>query len=172
MQSGLFVRVLSETEEYRLKRQVRGRDLYAVRRAQIILASARGIGVQAISPQVGYSEAMIRNVIHAFNQRGLEGLVKGSNRPKTAAPLLGEEQCQRLQHLLHQSPRTFDKNSSLWTLVLLAEVAYEQGLTPHVVSDETIRRALKRLEVKWKRAKHWITSPDPNYERKKSGGNV
>ena len=35
------------------------------------------------------------------------------------------------------------------------------------VSDETIRQTLLRLGVKWKRAKHWITSPDPGYERKK-----
>ena len=35
------------------------------------------------------------------------------------------------------------------------------------VSDETIRQALLRLGVGWKRAKTWITSPDPSYLRKK-----
>ncbi len=35
------------------------------------------------------------------------------------------------------------------------------------VSIETIRFALKRLRVGWQRAKHWITSPDPAYVRKK-----
>lgn len=35
------------------------------------------------------------------------------------------------------------------------------------VSIETIRLALKRLGVGWQRAKHWITSPDPEYMRKK-----
>ena len=33
---------------------------------------------------------------------------------------------------------------------------------------ETIRNALAQLNVRWKRAKHWITSPDPAYARKKS----
>ena len=35
--------------------------------------------------------------------------------------------------------------------------------------DETwwTRLALKRLGVGWKRAKHWLTSPDPEYARKK-----
>jgi hypothetical protein len=35
------------------------------------------------------------------------------------------------------------------------------------ISGETIRNALALLGVRWKRAKHWITSPDPDYVRKK-----
>ena len=42
-----------------------------------------------------------------------------------------------------------------------------EGITARLVSDETIRQALKRLGVGWKRAKTWITSPDPAYLRKK-----
>ena len=38
------------------------------------------------------------------------------------------------------------------------------------VSGETIRATLSRLlGVRWMRAKRWITSPDPLYERKKEG---
>jgi hypothetical protein len=40
------------------------------------------------------------------------------------------------------------------------------------MSDETIRRALQRLRTHGKRAKHWITSPDPSYARKKRGAIV
>jgi hypothetical protein len=47
-------------------------------------------------------------------------------------------------------------------------VSFAQGLTPRLVSDEAIRVALRRLGVTWKRAKHWITSPDPAYARKKT----
>jgi hypothetical protein len=46
-------------------------------------------------------------------------------------------------------------------------VSFEQGLSAQQVSGETIRQTLLRLGVKWKRAKHWITSPDPEYTRKK-----
>ena len=68
---------------------------------------------------------------------------------------------------MHQSPRTFGKPTSRGTLHLAAEVSCAQGLTPRLVSDETIRLALRRLGVAWKRAKQWITSPDPEYARKK-----
>ena len=53
--------------------------------------------------------------------------------------------CEALRALLHQSPRTFGKPTSRWTLALAAEVSFAQGLTPRLVSDETIRVALRRL---------------------------
>src|SRR4029453_13642487 len=141
------------------------------RRAQYLLASANGQKPQAIAKTYGGCEQNVRNVIRAFNATGLDCLAPRSPRPKSTKPLLSEAQLARLQHILHQSPRTFSKNKSTWTQALLAEVSYEQGLTEQPVSDETIRRALGRLGAHWKRAKHWITSPDPAYARKKSGGN-
>jgi hypothetical protein len=90
-----------------------------------------------------------------------------SSRPHTTATIFDVGACEALRALLHQSPRTFGKPTSRWTLALAAEVSFAQGLTPRLVSDETIRVALRRLRVSWKRAKHWITSPDPAYARKK-----
>jgi hypothetical protein len=51
---------------------------------------------------------------------------------------------------------------------LAAEVSFAPGLTSRRVSDETIRAALAQLGVRWKRAKHWITSPAPADVRKKT----
>jgi len=49
-----------------------------------------------------------------------------------------------------------------------AQVAFEEELVERRVSGETIRATLSRLlAVRWQRAKRWITSPDPLYERKK-----
>jgi hypothetical protein len=49
----------------------------------------------------------------------------------------------------------------------LAEVCHARGWTPWRFTGEAIRLALKRLGIRWRRAKHWITSPDPAYARKK-----
>ena len=57
--------------------------------------------------------------------------------------------------------------TSCWTLELAAEVCFEHGLTVSQMSIETIRQVLGRLGVGWQRAKNWITSPDPEYARKK-----
>jgi hypothetical protein len=52
---------------------------------------------------------------------------------------------------------------------MAADVAFEEGLTEERVSGETIRATLSRLlSVRWMRAKRWITSPHPLYERKKA----
>jgi hypothetical protein len=75
-----------------------------------------------------------------------------------------------LKDLLHRRLREFGKPTSLWTLGLVAEVCHEKGWTPRVLSVEAIRQALKRLGVGWTRAKHWITSPDPEYAQKKRRG--
>jgi len=37
----------------------------------------------------------------------------------------------------------------------------DQGLVSPRVSGETIRQTLLLVGVGWKRAKHWITRPDP-----------
>ena len=51
---------------------------------------------------------------------------------------------------------------------MAAQVSFEEGLTQRRVSGETVRATLARLlGVRWQRAKRWITSPHPLYERKK-----
>ena len=65
---------------------------------------------------------------------------------------------------------TFIWPDLLWTLALVAEVCHQKGWTPRVLSAETIRQVLRRLGVGWERAKHWITSPDPEYAKKKKRG--
>jgi len=81
-----------------------------------------------------------------------------------------EQSAEALRGILHRSPREFSRESSLWTLQMAAVVAFEEGLTEERVSGETIHATLSRvLGIRWMRAKRWITSPDPLYERKKEG---
>jgi transposase len=167
MKAPLFVRALTDAERQQLEAQLRSSDAFSVRRAQILLQSARGQTAKPIAENLGCSTQTVRNVLRAFHTEGLNCLNKQSNRPKSTKPTLDEDKGEQLQHLLHQSPRIFDKPTSVWTLALAAQVCCEQGLTSQVLSDETLRRALKRLNTNWKRAKHWISSPDPQYARKK-----
>jgi transposase len=172
MAAAVYVRPVSCGEESELRSCVRGRDVFALRRAQMILGSAQGLSCTTLSVQVGQSPQMVRHVIHLFNQTGVGCLVKGSRRPKSAAPVLDQGACEAIGALVHRSPRDLGQTSSLWCLELLAQVAWEQGLTPRLLSPDTLGRALKRIGVSWKRAKGWITSPDTGYERKKSDCNV
>ena len=169
MKPPLYVRTLTDDERIQLEAERRAADAFCVRRAQVILASARGLSPKPIAQLVGCAVQTVRNVIHAFHAHGLVCVSRQSTRPKSVVPALDTANCERLQHILHQSPRTYDKSTGVWTLALAAQVCHEQGVTERCMSEETIRRALKRLRTNWKRAKHWITSPDPQSARKKSG---
>ena len=134
----------------------------------MLLASTDGEPTTTIARTLRCNDHTVRNAIHAFNDRGLAALQPKSSRPHTTHPTFDARSREQLRTLLHQSPRIFGKETSVWTLELAAQGSFAQGLTPRLVSDETIRTALASLGVRWKRAKHWITSPDPAYLRKKN----
>lgn len=167
MKPPLYVRPLTDDEREALKAGLRSTDAFTHRRSQILLASARRETPPAIARQLGCASQTVRNTIKAFNERGLDALQERSHRTHTIHTTVDATGLEQLQALAHRSPRDFGYPTSLWTLDLLAEESSRQGLTSRRVSDETIRQAIKRLGTSWKRAKHWITSPDPAYARKK-----
>ena len=167
MKPPLFVRGLSDAERRELRAGLRSREAFALRRAQILLASADGHRPAAIAARVGCAVGTVHNAIHAFAGEGVGCLTEKKHGPKDVRPILDEAKTDPLKGILHQSPRRFGKAQSTWTLDLLADVAFDQGLTPRRLSHEAIRQAVKRLGSGWKRAKTWITSPDPAYARKK-----
>lgn len=153
-----------------MERGRKSADAFTVRRSQILLASAGGIGPAAVGRVVGCTAQAVRNAVRAFEANGLGCLVAKSHARKDPGRVWDRGRDDDLKALLHQSPRTLGKPTSLWTLALVAEVCHQKGWTPRVLSAEAIRQALKRLGVGWKRAKHWITSPDPDYAKKKGPG--
>ena len=170
MRKLIYIRSLTEDEQQALQEGLRSPNAFVLRRCQILLASARGQTARVIGDTLGCDDQTVRNVLHAFNTQGLAALTRHSSAPqRTPHAVFDAPRREQLRALLHQSPRTFGHATSLWTLALAAEVAYAEGLTHRPISGEAIRRALARLGVRWQRAKHWITSPDPAYVRKKNG---
>jgi hypothetical protein len=93
-----------------------------------------------------------------------------SSAPKAPRADWPRDRDHDLKALVHQSPRTLGKPTSVWTLDLLATVCHEKGWTARPLTGEAIRGVFQRLGVGWKRAKHWLTSPDPQYAAKKRPG--
>ena len=172
MRTPVFVRPRTDTERDALTRGLHAADAFTVRRCHAaqrapVLASARGERAPQIATHLGCDDQTVRNAIHAFNRAGMDALTEGSSRPQRIATAFDVAATERLRAMLHQSPRVFGKPTSVWTLDLAAEVSFARGLTHERVTGETIRVTLKRLGIRWQRAKHWITSPDPAYARKK-----
>jgi len=170
MRPPIFVRALTDEERARLDAGVRSSEAFVVRRCQIVLGSARGERAPQIAVAVGCDPKTVRDVVHGFNTHGLDILTRGSTRPHRLPPAVWTPQAgTALPALLHRSPRDFGHPSGVWTLALVAEVSCAQGLSTRLVSDEAVRKLLRRLGIRWKRAKRWITSPDPAYRPKSSG---
>ena len=167
MNPPLFVRPLTDEERAALRAGLRSPDAFTLRRCQVLLASADGLRPAQIAARFGCASQSVRNAIRAFAAEGTGCLRERSHRPVSVRPELDDVACQRLGALLHRSPRDFAKPTSLWTLDPVAHVASAQGITSRLMSGESVRQALVRMGIGWKRAKRWITSPDPAYLRKR-----
>jgi len=172
MRPPIFVCPLTDAERQALEDGLRSSDAFVLRRCQIVRASARGERVPAIARALSCDAQTVRNAIHAFNRTGVAAFTPGSSVPHTIHAAFDPAAAEHLRALLHRSPRVFGHQTSVWTLDLAAEVSFATGLTAARVSGETIRATLARLGVGWRRAKHWITSPDPEYARKKGRATV
>jgi transposase len=168
MKPRIFVRDLSKEEQQSLCTGLRSSDAFVLRRSQILLASARGETVPKIAKALSCDEQTVRHAIHAFNQQGFSALKAGSSRPHHLVTVLREDvTAEMFKTVLHRPPRDFGFETSLWTLDLLVKQGVRLGWMARPVSIETMRQTLSRLGINWKRAKHWITSPDPLYQQKK-----
>ena len=167
MRPPIFVRALTERERERLEIGLRSTDGYELRRCRILLASARGGWVPPIAAMVDCNDQSVRNVLQEFARDGQAAyLTRGSSRPHTIHAKVDAAAAEQIRALLHRSPRTFGKPTSVWTMDLAAKVSFAQGITAERVTGERMRQAILRLGVRWLRGKQWITSPDAAYARK------
>ena len=168
MKPPLYIRHVTDEERAALEAGLRSSAAFTVRRCQILLASAERQTPARIAKSLRCAPQTVRNVLHAFDARGLACVQRGSNVPIKVQPVLNAEKREQVRAILHQSPRTFGQPASVWTLKRLADVCHEQGLSDTTLSCPTMLDAIVRLGINWQRATHWIGSPDPAYERKKT----
>ena len=171
MRPPIFVRPLTDAEGQTLAAGLRSADAFVLRRCHILLASSpwrtsaahRGAAGLRRPDRAGCAACLQR----AWPRRAAERLL--ASPPSSATGILGPNKPSSCERSYTISPREFGHPTSLWTLDLAAEVSFAQGLTSTVITGEALRQTLLRLGIGWKRAKHWITSPDPAYVRKKGG---
>ena len=142
-----------------------------VRRCQILLMSADDrLNPQQIADRLRGSDQTVRRPIHACHEVGLACLKPGSRARKDDQRAMDDQGRARLKEIIRMSPRSLGYETSLWTLTLLAEVSFKEGITSWQVSADTMSRTLREMGVNWQRAKQHINSPDPAYAVKKSDG--
>jgi transposase len=164
-------RRLTEQEGQRLTALVRrGRgNPIRVRRATIILASSSGTPVAAIARLVAADEDTVRDVIHAFNERGLSALDPqwAGGRPR----LITDDDIAFVVATATTRPTKLGCPFTRWSLRKLAAYLARRP-DPHgpdrriVISRERLRQILRDKGVSLQRTRTWKESTDPDKDRK------
>lgn len=141
------------------------RDVRIRLRVQIILlAVERKMTAPQIATIVRTNDQTVRNWIKRFNGEGIAGL---SDEPRSGRPpkVTGAYR-QRLLEIVRRRPRSLGQPYSLWSLQRLADyLADETGIR---VTQVTVRQILAEQGIVLSRPQHKVTSPDPEYELKKT----
>jgi transposase len=159
-------RRLSDQEGQRLTQLVRrGRgNPIRIRRATIIMASASGTPVAAIARLVAADEDTVRDVIHAFNEKGLAALDPqwAGGRPR----LISDDDIAFIVTTATTRPTKLGCPFTHWSLRKL--VQYLDRCHEHrvVISRERLRQILREAGVSFQRTRTWKESRDPDKEAK------
>ena len=131
------------------------------RRLKVIDLSAQGHSVPQLSQLFELCAGTIRRYIHSYNEAGIGGLRPGYGvgRPPAVNWTAAE-----WQDVLAQSPADItelETGAQNWTQALLRE--YLACMHQITVTQTTISKALRRVGIRWRRAKQRVHSPDPLY---------
>lgn len=131
------------------------------RRLKVIDLSSQGYIVPELASMFDLHAITIRTYIHRYNHGGLLELAPGYGQGRRRSMNWSNEQWLEL---LNQAPSQFEKLESgaqNWTQALMAD--YLAAYHNVHVTQASVSQILKRVGVKWKRAKLRVKSPDPLY---------
>ncbi|WP_438452974.1 IS630 family transposase [Streptomyces asiaticus] len=160
------VRRLTDQEGQKLQQIVRrgSTDSVRYRRAMMLLASAGGNRVPVIAKLVQADEDTVRDVIHAFNEKGMACLDPqwAGGRPRQLKP----DEEDFVISTATTRPVKLGQPFTRWSLRKL--VAYLRKVHGRVIriGREALRCLLARRGVTFQRTKTWKESPDPDREAK------
>ena len=157
-------RRLTDQEGQRLQQIVRRgkHESVRVRRAMIIMASASGVLVPAIARLVAADEDTVRDVIHAFNAKGLAALDPqwAGGRPR----LISDGDIEIIVIAARTRPEKLGRPFTRWSRRKLA--AYLAEGPGVCIGRERLRQILHARGISFQRTRTWKESTDPDRDAK------
>src|SRR6266536_2386256 len=135
-----------------------------VRRAMIIMASAPGTLVPAIARLAAAGEGTARDVIHAFNARGLAALDPrwAGGRPR----LISDGDIEVIVTATRTRPEKLGLPFTHWSLRKLAGYLACRPGRPVRIGRERLRQILHQRGISFQRTRTWKESRDPDRDAK------
>jgi transposase len=160
------VRRLTDQEGRRLQQIVRRgkHGSIRVRRAMIIMASASGTPVPAIARLVAADQDTVRDVVHAFNQKGLAALDPrwAGGRPR----LISDEDIEFIVAAATTRPEKLGLPFTHWSLRKLAGYLARNPARIVRIGRERLRQILHARGISFQRTRTWKESADPDKDAK------
>ena len=154
---------LTSWQRHRLRRQLAAtEDVRLYRRTLAVLEFDYGRSASDIARMLGVTRQTVYNWIEAYTGSG-DPAVLEDHRGQGYRPLLDEDAEHLLEALLSQAPQELGYPHTSWTVPLLLDAL--EVATGQRVSDDTLRRTLRRLQYTWKRPRYDF-DPDPEREKK------
>jgi transposase len=154
---------LTSWQRHRLRRQLSAtEDVRLFRRTLAVLEFDYGRPAADIARMLGVTRQTVYNWVEAYARSGDPAALE-DRRGHGHLPLLDEDAEHFLESLLAISPQEVGYPHVSWTVPLLLEAL--EIATGQRVSDDTLRRALGRLDFVWKRPRYDF-DPDPQREKK------
>lgn len=168
----LTLRRISPSEHRLLQAKLRSRTLSAQfhQRYRIVAEATRGYTGVEIADRVGCDADTVYLWLHRFNASGFETFERPTN-PYGREPILTSQQVRELIKVALSRPADLGLPFTQWSTPKLAAYCREHGLLPPI-TDEWVRRVLRREGVTPQRLKTWKSSPDPAFEAKKRVSSV
>jgi transposase len=157
-----FVNEPGDNQQRELQRMTQKQTGYVAERARMILLSARGFSVPEITDIFEVTDETVYKWLGRFEAEGPEGLL---DRPRSGRPRgIDDETEKQLQELLEESPSEEGYDFTTWTAPLLKAHLAEHGEVE--VSEDSVRRALHRMDFVWRRPRWHIDYEDPAYRQR------
>jgi transposase len=130
----------------------------------IIMASASGTLVPAIARLVAADEGTVRDVIHAFNARGLAALDPrwAGGRPR----LISDEDIEFIVAAASTRPAALGQPFTHWSLRKLAAYLASNTIRTVPAGRERLRQILHSRQISFQRTRTWKESADPDKDAK------
>ncbi|MEU5880434.1 IS630 family transposase, partial [Spirillospora sp. NPDC047279] len=159
-------RRLTDQEGRKLQQIVRRgkHESIRVRRAMIIMASASGTTVPAIARLVQAHEDTVRDVIHAFNQRGLAALDPqwAGGRPRQ----ISSDDEDYIVATATTRPAKLGRPFTHWSIRKLADYLDDNTVHQVKIGRERLRQILRSRGISFQRTRTWKESKDPDKDAK------
>jgi len=162
--------ILSDKERSLLQDLIGGTsDARILRRAYALLWSADGENFHEIAGQLKVSRQTVYNWVERFHERAAGDMMsrladaQRSGRPKTALGIIDP----LIEMVIETDPREQGYRATVWTAPLLMN--YLANVHHLTVSCQSIRLAIARLRIRWKRPRHTLALRSATWRQAKGG---